>query len=496
MCSVSMHSRGTGLRRARSSRVPPVRNTFDVKSGASQRCFSVWRSLHGRDGHATAAHRDSASPMRFGALLLGLAALLIFAHSGGAAQEGDDVIAPFVGPDTLVVVRGELNRINENALIDTLVQTVKEPTLDAPQREMLRQWWKNSFHIGNGPMSDFRDAGVTRAYWVLTLQDFLDPSNPAGMWVFPVEGATNTKRVIDASRAHKLNPQQIGDVVVAWQPGRPVTAGAASPLPAAWAHALAAGGDAPARIAIVPTAVLRKSLEENVPSVPTTTGPAPITILTLGIDWISISATLSPAPQVLMVAQAPDASAARAIAGLLERTLPDLRAQNSTIPQMLLDPADLAELLKPTVAGDQVQWKPEFEQVLAPLIARNIRQAVRSHSETNMRQILQGLLMYANNHQGQTPPDLDALIKDNDMVPQVLVDPLNPKEKVGFVYLRPAGDWQTHSDDWAVLYESTPDGHNVGFADGHVGWLATREDVESQVKAAEARNRAAAKGKK
>ena len=98
--------------------------------------------------------------------------------------------------------------------------------------------------------------------------------------------------------------------------------------------------------------------------------------------------------------------------------------------------------------------------------------------------------MYANDHNGQTPPDLTALVKYEDMSPSVLVDPLHPQEKIGFIYVRPAGDWQKHDQDVAVLYEAWPEGHNIGFADGRVEWAGTRQQVEEQIKATKTRNAA------
>lgn len=130
-----------------------------------------------------------------------------------------------------------------------------------------------------------------------------------------------------------------------------------------------------------------------------------------------------------------------------------------------------------------------------PVIELDLRQAVRIRSAANMRQILQGFAMYANNHQGQTAPDLNALIKDQNMSPHVLIDPLNPDQKVGFIYVQPTGDWQKHAQDLLVLYESSPNGNHVGYADGHVAWEATHQQVEDQAKSARARNAAAEEAK-
>jgi prepilin-type processing-associated H-X9-DG protein len=434
--------------------------------------------------------------MRFLPFSSTVATLLIVVSSARAAQQPDNAVAPFVGPYTLAVLRGDIDRVDENALADLLINTVKEPGLGKPQRDMLRGWWKSWSNIGEGPLSDYRDAGVTRVYWVLELQDCRDLSPSSGVWVFPIEGKADAQKLIDVSHRHKLEARQVGKAVVASQPGREAPAGSAAALPADWAHALGAGGDAPIRAAIVPTETLRKSFEENLPNLPAPAGPVPITTLTRGIEWVSVSATLAPNPQIRMIAQTTGDQAAQAIAGVLDRMLADVWGPEPRVPPFFLTPAELAKTLKPTVAGDQLRWEPDFEKVLAPVIARDVRQGVRQHSATNMRQILQGFVMYANGHKGETPPDLNALLKDQDMSPQVLVDPLNPSDKVGFIYIRPMGDWQNKASDWAVLYEKSPTGFNVAFADGHVEWFATRNAVDEQVKTAEARNRSATEGKK
>ena len=250
--------------------------------------------------------------MRSRLFLSGISALLLLAiNASYGAQQPDDVVAPFVGPDTLVVVRGDVDRIDENALADLLIQTVKEPELDIPQRDMLRRWWKTWSDIGDGPISDFRDAGVKRVYWVLALQDFVDPSKPTGTWVFPIEGNADVQKVIEVAHRHKLDSQRIGDVVAASLPGRPINIGTGRDLPTAWSRALAAQKDAAIRIAVVPPEILRRSFEENLPTIPTPTGSIPIAALTRGIEWISIYATLAPSSQISMVAKTPDPSAAR-----------------------------------------------------------------------------------------------------------------------------------------------------------------------------------------
>jgi hypothetical protein len=322
----------------------------------------------------------------------------------------------------------------------------------------------------------------------LTLQNL---PQVEGAWAFPLEGKADAQKVIDALRRRKLEARQFGDLVVAAEPGRLPAPGPAGALPHAWAQALGGPDDAPVRVAIVPTTILRRSLEENLPSFPLKAGQMPITTLTRGIDWIALSVSLPPKPSVSMVAQSPDANAAQALGDLANNALVDLREYRAKVVPVLPAPAELADMLRPTVAGDQVRWEPDLQKLVMPVIDRDLGQAVRAHAASNMRQILQGFAMYANNHDGQAPSDLNVLIKDQNMSPEALVDPLNPEQKVGFIYVRPLGDWQKHPQDLLVLYESSPNGNNVGYADGRVEWWPTHQQVLEQAKAAETRNRAA-----
>jgi prepilin-type processing-associated H-X9-DG protein len=423
-------------------------------------------------------------------------AALLFIVNTSIAQQTDDVIAPFVDAETLAVVRADLANVDANVVLDWLVAGTEQQGLDAPTREMLRRWWKPSFDRWGGLMTEARDAGAKRAYWLLNLQDLLDRQGAAGVWVFPIEGAADAQKVIDAMRSRQLEARRIGDTVIGSRPGRSVAQGGAAALPPIWAHALAARQGAAIRVAVVPTQILRRSFEENVTSLPLAGGPVPVTTLTRGVEWINISAELPPTPNVKMAVQTPDGPTANAIAKVVESALTDIRAERERLLPPLRAAAELAAVQAPTVVGDQVRWEPDFQKLVMPVLVRETINAARDHSAQNIRQLLLGVVMYANNLKGQAPPDLNVVLQEQDLSPDVLRDPLNPQAKVGFIYIRPLGDWQKEDSEVPVIYESTPEGHNVGFADGHVEWLATRKEVEDRVKAAEARNRAAGEGKK
>ncbi|MCY2954737.1 MAG: hypothetical protein NTU53_22630 [Planctomycetota bacterium] len=115
---------------------------------------------------------------------------------------------------------------------------------------------------------------------------------------------------------------------------------------------------------------------------------------------------------------------------------------------------------------------------------------------SNLRQIGQGIMLYANDRGGKFPPRLEVLITDVDLNPEVFVCPasndkratgpttqamlaeLGKKGHCSYVYLG-AGMTTSVPPDTVVAYEIL-DHHekariNVLFGDGHVEWVVKAE---------------------
>ena len=110
---------------------------------------------------------------------------------------------------------------------------------------------------------------------------------------------------------------------------------------------------------------------------------------------------------------------------------------------------------------------------------------------SNLRQVSQGVQMYANENHGLFPPDFETLLLTQDLTSEVFVcyctnheratgpttqavaEQLSAGGHLSYVYTGRGMDWQTPRG--AVLaYEPLAnhgDGANVLFADGHVEWL-------------------------
>jgi prepilin-type processing-associated H-X9-DG protein len=141
--------------------------------------------------------------------------------------------------------------------------------------------------------------------------------------------------------------------------------------------------------------------------------------------------------------------------------------------------------------------------ILLPSLNRAHELANRVKCGSNLRQIGQGMLLYANDHNGQYPPDLGTMLKELDMNPQVLICPSSGNDVPADV-LAGGPDmiavWANQSSDFEYLgaglkNDTPPDqvlacdksehhgsaGINLLFGDGHVEWLtmdAARQAVD------------------
>ena len=135
--------------------------------------------------------------------------------------------------------------------------------------------------------------------------------------------------------------------------------------------------------------------------------------------------------------------------------------------------------------------------ILSPvLIRRNREPSLRVLCASNMRQISLGAIMYANEHGGRFPDDLDTIFQEEDVLPRVFVCPATdadlpsaPTTQAVYSTLKQAGALSyiyvgkglttKAADDVVLLYEPLSDhendGMNVCFADGHVEWLTASE---------------------
>jgi prepilin-type processing-associated H-X9-DG protein len=124
--------------------------------------------------------------------------------------------------------------------------------------------------------------------------------------------------------------------------------------------------------------------------------------------------------------------------------------------------------------------------ILLPSLNRAREQANRIKCASNMRQIGQAIMIYANENRGAFPADLDVVLKNGDVTSIVFVCPASSDTAApagstlasgphsSYVYVG-QGLTYTAASNVVVLYEPLTthrnDGTNVLFADGHVDWI-------------------------
>jgi prepilin-type processing-associated H-X9-DG protein len=128
--------------------------------------------------------------------------------------------------------------------------------------------------------------------------------------------------------------------------------------------------------------------------------------------------------------------------------------------------------------------------ILLPSLTKARAAADRVKSASDMRQIGQAIMLYANDNKGAYPPDLGTLVKTEQITPQTFVDPtsgtapppanLTGDDAVNWVNANSdyeytgAGKTSSADANTVILYEKSDnggDGKNVLFADGHVEFM-------------------------
>lgn len=127
---------------------------------------------------------------------------------------------------------------------------------------------------------------------------------------------------------------------------------------------------------------------------------------------------------------------------------------------------------------------PVATAILLPSLARARELSKRTVSAANLKAIGTAVLIYAENHKGQSPPDLETLVKEELITPQTLVSPCDRSGgQNSYIYLRPK-DRAAESGSvppsqvarMVVAYENPAnfgdEGTNVLFLDGRVQWMS------------------------
>ena len=299
-----------------------------------------------------------------------------------AASTSATAIAPLVGEEVAVVVHLDLTKWDAQKFFRRVLgKLADEDDLSDAAKAI------------DGTVAALKAAGAKSMFLLIDPADF--PGLPIAV-VPLVDGADDKTVATVLSSGPRRNPfrwpatETIRGAVVA---GTPTSlARIRNTVPKARPEllaAMAAGGETSIQIAIVPSTIQRRLIEESLAVLPKELGGGPITTLTRGLSWISLTLAFEPKPVVRAVVQAKDPDATKALMDLAQDAL-DLLANASRNDPALVSLAVPISQMKPLAQGDRITLEANLETT-SELVAVPIRQvrelARRSQCTNNLKQI-------------------------------------------------------------------------------------------------------------
>ncbi len=305
---------------------------------------------------------------------------------GRSGEATARMVSPFLGESVVAVVRVDLERWDARALSRSMLGPLAdEPGVVRVVETVVRQ------------QAALRAAGAKE------LDVLVDPASLADpVAIVPLVDGAKAEALVRAF----IEPGEpiiwrwtatrvVGNAVVAGPPDAlnafPIAEAAPRP---GLAEALSDPRGAPLRVAVVPGAVLRRSIEEGMAELPKALGGGPITDLTRGLSWASLTVETGPKPSLNVRIQARDAAAASTLSDLLGKGLGLAASAGAGDPTVAAVAAAIGRL-QPRVEGDRVSLDANLADV-AGMLAGPVRQAnaqaQRSQGVNQLKQI--GLAMH------------------------------------------------------------------------------------------------------
>jgi hypothetical protein len=326
--------------------------------------------------------------------ILAVALTLVLVLPAAAAEQFDpnaraEAVGPFLDEQTVAVAHVDLTRIDVDALA-TKGYLAALPGLESKDIE-------ESKHELRGALAALIKAGGRDLYVVFSLADL--PNKPFVIVPRPSEAdAQAARREVEHN---KLFPgarlARMDRAVVVGEEGtlNRLRTLQATPRPEL-APAFAAAGDTTAQVLVLPTADMRRVIEELLPTLPPEVGSTPTTTFTRGFQWAALSVDLSPEVALQLVIQSPDPKAAERLRYLLVRIRKAV-GQLKEVRQDLPEFDQVAALLTPQVTDDRLILSLNDQQLttaVQPLLVRARATARRAQSVNNLKQIALAMHVY------------------------------------------------------------------------------------------------------
>ena len=439
-----------------------------------------------------------------GVLLCLLLTLPLLALSPATASAQ---ITRFINEQTVVAAEADLTKLDAAQIEKFLMELGKSAGMIGPNALQTKEAEaKAELAKGTKWITDAKQAGATAVYVVMDsagMQRFgpaviipvpdAKAAAVAKLIPFPAaDGGPKPAGTQPAAARPGPNQQQVATIpgvgVVFGAGGSVNAVKAIKPAPRADLDAaLKQAAAAPIKVAFALSGRLRQEAAKNMP--PMIMGK-PSTLITKDFQWLSAAATPPPNMTVKAVVQSTDANTAKQTDELIVSAI----VMNQNSPNKL--PDQVVTLLTPQAQGSQLLLSLDGKQLNQLAVAmreplmRGRTAALRVQSASNIRQLLQGCLLYSNENKGKYPANLKELeksmagfIDDPKQLQAIFTNPRKPDVKPAYVYIAPAKG-NAAPADVVVIYESHKDfgdGVNVGFADGHVEFVEDKKRFDEML---------------
>jgi hypothetical protein len=309
------------------------------------------------------------------------------ATSPAAAATDDAAVAAYVDEGTFIVVAIDVKRVDSDALAASMDEMTQAMFTVLPipgtQRGMVDQQVKQAAKMTKQWLTDMAAAGGERLYVVFDIADFGGGDDEHPYMVVPLGTGADAEKVTEVLKRGPGKPDevvQVGHAVVlasATQQER-LQKTTATPVERPEVKAaLAAAGEAPVRIAFVPSEPVRTWVEGALPKIPDALGGGETAVVSRGVRWASAGAVQKPATVAKLTVQADNAEHAKALLELLTKGAAAVK-QSAPPPSPDADPGEKppAAATDPKLEGETITLSVNPIAVMTAVMRAQMQQAL------------------------------------------------------------------------------------------------------------------------
>ncbi|MFT3784708.1 MAG: hypothetical protein QM770_00890 [Tepidisphaeraceae bacterium] len=414
-----------------------------------------------------------------------------------------DALTPLVRATSVGFVYIDPAKVDMPAVGEWMTQTIKTlPNISDEDKQKFIAEMTADLPKAQAKLKEAREVGLQALYFVMEMPSPTNGGDP--IVAMKLADGADAKKIRDIFEIPTTGgePVEVAGLTLLGSQAQLDKLKAGTPAKRAEvAKAFAIAGDAPVQVVIAPPPGALNILPMTMPKLPAEYGGTDTKQLVDGVQAFIIAGNTPPTPQgsLRILATKPEQLIA-ALKQTKEATIATMKgntgAQTGNLTNIARALLPVLENLPEPVAGEGlVTFAFDEARVravadgLAPAIFGARSTALDVKTSSNARQLLVGVMLYANEHKGEFPTALDDLapyLNGAEMLAKV-----NKIEKSDekFVYRKPsvAKMSELKNPSSVVLLHQPTDGHKaddrivVGFADGHVEMM-TLSEMQARLK--------------